>query len=562
MKGKIMKGIIFLILISTVMLFAACSKKEEVKDEAKTPENYEKIKGNLKSYSPTKITADISHLTDREKQLIKKLAEVGHLADQIFWKQSCPDAVAVRDSLSKLTDEVSQTYYKYVKVNYGPYDKLDEYNRFVGTGAEKRPAVGGFYPTDLTKEEFEKYLAAHPDQKESLESQYTIVVRDGDKLKAIPYHEAYPEQLEMAKLLDEAAELADEPTFKNYLKLRANALRTDDYFESDMAWMDIRNSNIDFVIGPIENYEDALFNYKAAHEAVIMIKDIEATKQFEKFLSLIPEFQKNLPVDKKLLPTGGVKSEGSQINLVNVAFFGGDCQKGTKTIAASLPNDPKVREAKGGKNSMYINMMTAKFEKIVVPIAKILLDPSIANMADSKCFLSFVTLHEVSHTLGREYVLGKEDLAIRKALQERYTPLEETKADILSMYNHFYLRDKKIYDNEYIKRAMATYIAGLYRSIRFGSESAHGKANLIQLNFLRSKGAITKLPNGKFTFDEKLFFEKVKELANLVLTVQANGDYEQAGQILSQYAVMSDELKAEINLLKDIPRDLDTEYEY
>lgn len=562
MKGKIMKGIFFLILISTVMLFAACSKKEEVKEEAKTPENYEKIKGHLNSYSPTKITADISHLTDREKQLIKKLAEVGHLADQIFWKQSCHDAVAVRDSLSKLDDEVSKTYLRYVKVNFGPYDKLDEYKRFVGTGAEKRPPVGGFYPEDLTKEEFEKYIAANPDQKELLESQYTLVVRDGDKLKTIPYHEAYPEQLEMAKLLDEAAELADEPTFKNYLKLRANALRTDDYFESDMAWMDIRNSNIDFVIGPIENYEDALFNYKAAHEAVIMIKDIEATKQFEKFLSLIPEFQKNLPVRKELIPTGGVKSEGSQINLVNVAFFGGDCQKGTKTIAASLPNDPKVREAKGGKNSMYINMMTAKFEKIVVPIANILLDPSIANLTDSKCFLSFVTLHEVSHTLGREYVLGQEDLAIRKALQERYTPLEETKADILSMYNHFFLRDKKIYDDEYIKRAMATYIAGLYRSIRFGSESAHGKANLIQLNFLLSKGAITKLPNGKFTFDEKLFFEKVKELANLVLTVQANGDYEQAGQILSQYAVMSDELKAEIDLLKDIPRDLDTEYEY
>lgn len=557
-----MKDIIFLLLISTVLLISSCSPKEEASQESAVPENYENIKAHLESYSHTKISADISHLSDREKELIKKLAEVGHLADKIFWRQSCPDAVAVRDSLAALNDEVSQTYYKYVKVNFGPYDKLDEYNRFVGEGPARRPEVGGFYPVDLTKEEFEKYIADHPEQKDELESQYTIVVRDGDKLKTIPYHEAYPEQLEMAKLLDEAAELADEPTFKNYLKLRAKALRNDDYFESDMAWMDIKNSNIDFVIGPIENYEDALFNYKAAHEAVIMVKDVEATKQFEQFKSLIPEFQKNLPVDKKYIPTGGVKSDGSQINLVNVLYFGGDCQKGTKTIAASLPNDPKVREAKGGKNSMYLNMMTAKFEKIVVPIANVLLDPSIANLVDSRCFLSFVTLHEVSHTLGREYVLGNEKLAIRKALQERYTPLEETKADILSMYNHFFLRDKKLYDDDYIKRAMATYIAGLYRSIRFGGESAHGKANLIQLNFLRSKGAIVKLPNGKFNFDENLFFEKVKELANLILTVQADGSYEKAGEILSQYAVMSDELKAEIDLLKDIPRDLDTEYEY
>ncbi|NLO18430.1 MAG: Zn-dependent hydrolase [Ignavibacteria bacterium] len=557
-----MKDIIFLLLISTVLLISSCSPKEEASQESAVPENYENIKAHLESYSHTKISADISHLSDREKELIKKLTEVGHLADKIFWRQSCPDAVAVRDSLAALNDEVSQTYYKYVKVNFGPYDKLDEYNRFVGEGPARRPEVGGFYPVDLTKEEFEKYIADHPEQKDELESQYTIVVRDGDKLKTIPYHEAYPEQLEMAKLLDEAAELADEPTFKNYLKLRAKALRNDDYFESDMAWMDIKNSNIDFIIGPIENYEDALFNYKAAHEAVIMVKDVEATKQFEQFKSLIPEFQKNLPVDKKYIPTGGVKSDGSQINLVNVLYFGGDCQKGTKTIAASLPNDPKVREAKGGKNSMYLNMMTAKFEKIVVPIANALLDPSIANLVDSRCFLSFVTLHEVSHTLGREYVLGNEKLAIRKALQERYTPLEETKADILSMYNHFFLRDKKLYDDDYIKRAMATYVAGLYRSIRFGGESAHGKANLIQLNFLRSKGAIVKLPNGKFNFDENLFFEKVKELANLILTVQADGSYEKAGEILSQYAVMSDELKAEIDLLKDIPRDLDTEYEY
>jgi hypothetical protein len=314
------------------------------------------------------------------------------------------------------------------------------------------------------------------------------------------------------------------------------------------------------VIGPIENYDDAMFNYKTAYECVVMLKDFEATKDLEMFNKHVLDFEQNLPYDKKYIREKVGK--GTQINFVNVAYFGGDCQKGIKTIAASLPNDPKVREAKGGgKNSMYKNMMEAKFEKIVIPIGKQILESSLVPYLDKKAFITFVTLHEISHTLGRDIVFGTKDLTIRKALKEQYSGIEEAKADILGLYNHKVLADMKIYDNDYLKKVMVTYLAGLYRSIRFGAEEAHGKANLIQLNFLREKGAIVKTKNGKFTIDEKIFFDKVAELAKMLLTVEAEGDYAGAVKIMEKYAIMSDEIKEAINSLKVIPRDLNTSYE-
>jgi len=386
------------------------------------------------------------------------------------------------------------------------------------------------------------------------------LVRDNGELKAIPYHQYYPEIQKLANLLDEAAELAENPTLKNYLQLRAKAFRTDDYYESDMAWMDIENSNIDVVIGPIENYEDELYNYKAAYEAVVMVKDVEATKELEMFKSHIADFQNRLPYDKKYIQP--VKTEKEILQIVNVVYFGGDCQKGTKTIAAALPNDPRVTETKGGKKSMYKNMMEAKFKTIVVPIANIIIAPELRQYVDSKAFTSFVTLHEVSHTLGRGFVYGKNNLTVRQALKERYSAIEETKADILSMYNHKTLLELGKLDEEYIKKAIVTYIAGLYRSLRFGTNSAHGQANLIQLNFLRQNGAIIRNADGTFTYDKDKFFKVVSDLANLILTTQAEGDYNKAGEIIEKYGKVNDEIRQTVEKLKNIPRDINTTYKF
>ncbi len=511
----------------------------------------------LKAFAKVEITTDLSGLTDNEKKVVQLLSEAGKIADEIYWKQNAADGIAIRDSLAKLKTPEAEEMLRLVKIWYGPYDAMYDEARFVGNGTKTRPKMGNLYPQDITKEEFEKYILANPDQKAYLESQYSVINREGNKLIPVPYYQAYPEMLKIADLIDEAAKFADNPSFKNYLTLRAKAIRTDEYYESDVAWMDIKNSNIDVVIGPIENYTDALFNYKTAFECVVMIRDKEATKELELFENNIDNFEHNLPYDKKYIrETAG---KGNILQVMNVYFFGGDCNSGTKTIAASLPNDPKVTETKGSKKSMYKNIMEAKFDKIVKLIGEKLLAPELVPFIDKKCFTSFVTLHEVSHTLGRGYVFGNESLQVRKALQERYSAIEELKADILGMYNHKYLLDNKLISTDVFKKTIVTYIVGLYRSIRFGAEEAHGKANIIQLNYLFEAGAIKFDKNGKLTYDDNLFMVKVAELAGKVLTLQAEGDYKAAGDMIAKYAKMTDETKKLLGSLTDVPRDIDNQ---
>ncbi|MGB9701998.1 MAG: dipeptidyl-peptidase 3 family protein [Candidatus Kapaibacteriota bacterium] len=553
------KLLLFSTILISYLILTSCSKEtKEVNSEQKNP-TFELVKERIKAYAPVEIKADLSNFNEKDKQLIEKLVEAGKIADEIFWHQSAFDAIAVRDSLRKLKTPEDSLISEYVRINYGPYDVIFGNERFLPGEPKVRFAGAGFYPQDMTKEEFEKAMKENPKLKEVFQSQYSVITRNNGKLEAVPYNKYYKEVELLAKKLEEASELTDDPALKKYLQLRAKAVSTDDYFESDMAWMDVKG-NIDIVIGPIETYQDALFGYKASYEAVVMVKDQEATKEFEMFKSLVGYFEKNLPEDPKYIRNKF--SDETQLNIVNVVYFGGDCQKGTKTIAASLPNDPKVRDAKGGKNSMYKNMMEAKFDKTLIPIAQIILEPNLMQFVDKKAFTSFVTLHEFSHTLGRGYVYGNDKLEVRTALKERFSPIEECKADILSMYNHLHLLNLKKYTAEYIKKAQVTYLAGLYRSIRFGTESAHAKANLIQLNYLKEKGAILIGKSGKYSIDENKFWDAVKSLANEILTIEATGDYNKAGEFLAKYAVASDEIKRGIELLKSVPRDIDSKYMY
>ncbi len=554
-----MKSLILTIFIIGAMFFSSCNQKEKTMTNTNNSATHELVKERIKSYAPVQITADLSKFSDKEKKLIEKLAEAGKIADQIFWHQSAIDAVSVRDSLSKLNKPEDEEIREYVRINYGPYDVIFGNERFLPGEPKVRFSGAGFYPQDLTKNEFEQYIKTHPDIKDAFQSQYTVIVRKDGNLVAIPYHQYYKEVVALSQKLLEASVLADEPSLKKYLELRAKSVMTDDYFDSDMAWMDVKG-NIDIVIGPIETYQDALFGYKASYEAVVMVKDIEATKEFEMFKSLVSYFEKHLPADPKFIREKF--SSETQLNIVNVVYFGGDCQKGTKTIAASLPNDPKVRDAKGGKNNMYKNMMEAKFDKILLPIANIVLAKDLLPFVDKKAFTSFVTLHEFSHTLGRGFVFGNDNLEVRTALKERFSAIEECKADILSMYNHKNLLDLKKYTPDYIKKAQVTYLAGLYRSIRFGTEAAHAKANLIELNFLRESRAIVQNQDGKYLIDEDKFWDGVKSLANALLTIEATGDYNKAGELLAKYAVVTPEIEKVIQSLKNVPRDIDSKYMY
>ncbi len=553
-----MKKIVLLIIAGALAIsFISCNKKEGNVMNTE-PKEVQELKEKLAAFAEYEIVTDLSNLTENEKKVVQKLVEVAKLADIIFWKQSNPDGIAVRDSIAKLTTPYAKDLLRYININYGPYDVIFSKTRFVGNGPSKKPDVANFYPQDLTKEEFEKYIKDHPEQKAELESQYTVVKREGDKLVAVPFYKEYPEIEQIAKLLDEAAGFADDPKLKKYLQVRAQAFRTDDYFQSDMTWMDMKDTKIETVIGPIENYLDALFNYKTAWECGVFVKDEEATKELQILKSRIDELEQNLPYDKKYIR----KSAGGMSNIldiVNVVYFAGDFQEAVKTIATSLPNDPKVHELKGAKKLMFKNMMEAKFEKIVLPIAQELMNSEDLKFVDKKAFTSFVTLHEVSHTLGRGFVLGNEKLSVRKAMKELYSTIEECKADILSMYNHKYLIEQGIYKADYLKKATSTYLAGLFRSMRFGKEEAHGGANYIQFNFLRSTGAI-EIKDGKFKINDAIFMDKVAELAGIVLKIEADGDYEAAKQLIAKYGHENKEIESSIAKLSKIPRDLDTKY--
>jgi hypothetical protein len=549
-----MKKLLILLAFGLILIFYLEAKDKKMEKSV----DMSFVRQRLREFAPITIKPNLSNLTEREQKVVRLLIEAGKLADEIFWKQTSPDAIAVRDSLGKLASKEAKEILALVNIFYGPYDLVEGGKRFVGSGSDYKPLGANFYPLDLTKKEFEKYVEAHPSLKEELESQYTIVVRDGNKLKAIPYHIAYPETQKIADLLEEAAKYCDNESLKKYLQLRAKAIRTDDYFESDLAWMDIKDSKIDVVIGPIENYTDGLFNYKTAYEAIVMIKDEEGTKELDMFENNLDYFEHRLPYDKKYIrETAG---KGNVLQIMNVVFFGGDCQAGTKTIANSLPNDPRVHELKGGKKSMFKNIMEAKFDKILLPIAQKILDPKLIELVDKKAFTSFVTLHEVSHTLGRGFVYGNDSLPVRKALKERYSAIEECKADVLGIYNFTHLLDKKLIDSAELEKAKVTYIVGLFRSIRFGAEEAHSKANLIQLNFLEENGVI-KYEKDKIKIDTKKFFDAIKELAREVLTIEAEGNYARAGEILEKYGKMKPQTLRLISLLSEIPRDLNIIWE-
>ncbi len=540
------------------MGFSSCKQQDTEKSAAHMEESLPSVAERLTAWAPIDIAADLSALTPRERDMVARLVEAAALVDEVFWQQAAPDAIALRDSLAAVTSDEGRELYRYLMINYGPYDRIYDGLRFVGSGPGKKPAGANFYPPDMTREEFEAYLAAHPDKRNALEGQYSVVRRAGADLEVVPYHRTYPQVEAIARKLDEAAALCDNASLRRYLTLRAKALRTDDYYESDMAWMDIRDNNVDIVIGPIENYEDALFNYRTAYECAVVVKDPEGTRELQMFTSHIDAFEQALPQNPKY--TRATAGSGNILEVVNIVTFAGDFQAGVKTIAASLPNDPRVTQAKGGKKQMYRNMMEAKFEKIVRPIAERVLDPTLLPHVDRHAFTSFVTLHEVSHTLGRGYVFGNDSLSVRRALKERYSAIEECKADVLGLYNNLVLLREKAITKDDLRRSIVTYVAGLIRSLRFGAEEAHGKANLVQLNYLRKAGAITLTTDGRYGIDEAVFMDKLGALGREVLELQAEGSYALAGTLLDAYGRMTPEITGMVDRVKDVPRDIDTRY--
>ena len=519
--------------LMTVMLSCKETPKEE--DYAALANQYAKVT----------LTTDISHLSDSEVKMLELLFDAGQIMDDIYWKENLGGDK--HEFLNKIEDPNAR---KYAEINYGPWDQLDNRRVFI-PGYGPKPEGAGFYPTDMTKEEFEAWDNADKT------SQYTIVRRDANgKLMSIWYHDAYAPQIQMAsKLLMKASTLAADEEFANYLKLRAEALLTDDYFASDMAWMDVRNNNVDFVVGPIENYTDGLFGYKAAHESFILIKDQEWTKKLSRYVALLPELQTKLPVADEYKQ----EKPGSDADLAayDVIFYGGDCNMASKTIAINLPNDENVQLQKGTRKLQLKNAMQAKFDKIVVPISEVLVAPEARQNIKFDAFFANVMFHEVAHGLGIKNTLDGQG-TVRHALKEQYSAIEEAKADILGLFLVTKLNEMGEYTNTTLEENYTTFMAGIFRSVRFGAASAHGKANMIEFNYLAKEGAFTRDANGLYNIDFPKMKLAVEKLGGAILVAQGNGDYEFVKNWIATDGVIKPELQKDLDKINacGIPKDI------
>jgi len=497
----------------------------------------------LNEFAVFKLTTDVSRLTGNEKKMIPILVNVAEIMDDIFWQE----AFGNKDSL--LGNLTNESVRKLALINYGPWERLNN-NRPYMEGYGAKPKGANFYPEDMTPEEFN---SLNDNAKTGL---YSLIRRDKEgNLIVVPYHEAFKEQITRASvLLNKAAALADDPGLKKYLELRAAALLTDDYLLSDLAWMDMKENTIDFVAGPIETYEDQLWGYKAAHEAYILVKDKEWSSRLSRYALLLPELQKGLPVgDVYKSETPG---ESSDLYAYDVIYYAGDCNAGSKTIAINLPNDERVQAKKGTRRLQLKNAMQAKFDKILIPIANELIVPYQVKFVTFDAFFSNTMFHEIAHGLGpMNTINGKRP--VREALKDNYTTIEEGKADILGLYLETKLSEMGEIDTD-LQKEYTTFMAGIFRSVRFGASSAHGKANLIRFNYFKEHGAFSVDENGKYRVHFDKMAEAMNSLSTLILEIQGDGDYNKASGIISKYSVMDGKLKAAIERIaaKDIPVDI------
>ena len=530
------------VVIFIIMLMMSCNNAPKKQNNMQVSQE---IKQKAEEYASFKLTTDLSVLTGKEKQMLPLLFNAAKIMDDIFWTE------AFGDKSKLFTDNMDSYTRKFININYGPWERLNNNKPFL-PGYGPKPAGANFYPQDMTKQEFEAWDNA------SKTSLYTLIRRGEDgKLKSIPYHVAYKEQIQKAAdLLQQAAAFAEDAGLKNYLKKRAEALLTDKYYDSDVAWMDMKNNTIDFIIGPIENYEDQLFGYKAAHESFILIKDKQWSQKLAHFSALLPGLQKDLPCEQKYKDeTPGMDSD---LNVYDAIYYAGDCNAGSKTIAINLPNDEEVRETKGSRKLQLKNSMQAKFDKILVPIADLLIAKDQRQHVKFDAFFENTMFHEVAHGLGLGNTVNK-NITVREALKDTYSSIEEGKADILGLWCVYKLNemgelgDKDMMDN------FVTFMAGIFRSVRFGAASAHGKANMMRFYYFQEAGAFERDEN---TGTYRVNFEKMKDamlsLSALILKIQGDGDYDAAVKLIKEKGYIREPLQKDLDRIgaAGIPRDI------
>ncbi len=496
-------------------------------------------------YTTVRLTSDLGALTDAQRRMIPLLIEAADEMDSIFWVEAYGD----RDSLLNAIEDPGLR--RYVEINYGPWDRLDGNAPFI-SGVGPKPEGANFYPSDMSREEFES--AAEGDG--ALGSLYTVVRRDASgALTAIPYHEFFADGVRRAaEKVRQAAALAEDEGLRRYLELRAEALLTDEYQASDMAWMDMKDNTIDVVIGPIETYEDQLFGYKAAHEAFVLIKDREWSGRLARYAELLPMLQQGLPVPEAYKRES--PGTDSDLGAYDAIYYAGDANAGAKTIAINLPNDEEVQLRKGARRLQLKNAMRAKFDEILTPIADLLIAEDHREHVTFDAFFGNTMFHEVAHGLGIKNVVSGNG-TVRSALRDHHSAVEEGKADVLGLYMVTKLQEAGEIDGDLMDHYV-TFLAGIFRSVRFGAASAHGRANMVRFNFFKDHGAFERTEEGVYRVRFEAMQGAMNTLSERILTLQGNGDYEAVDAFVKRYGDMDPQLARDLARINDegIPVDV------
>ncbi|MBC3764835.1 dipeptidyl-peptidase 3 family protein [Neptunicella marina] len=545
-----------LAIATAIITLMGCSQpqKDSVQStdsSESTAQTYQLVSGEasrLDIYRNVKLTADLSHYSTNQKAMLAHLIDAAAIMDDLFWQQAF--SMDKNTFLEKVADEKVKHF---ADINYGPWDRLAGDKPFL-QGFDEKPLGAAFYPEDMTKAEFE---AADIADKTGL---YSVIKRNSSgQLISVPYSHLYQEQLQQAaELLRQASKLADNKDFANYLDMRADALVSDDYQASDFAWMDMKTNPIELVIGPIETYEDQLYGYRAAYEAYVLLKDMSWSEKLAKYAAYLPELQKGLPVDDAYkAETPGTDAD---LNAYDVIYYGGHSNTGSKTIAINLPNDEAVQLEKGTRRLQLKNAMRAKFDHILVPIAEQLIVPEQRKHITFDAFFANTMFHEVAHGLGIKNTLDGSS-TVRQALKEHASALEEGKADILGLYMVSSLLKKGVITEGTLEDYYVTFMTGIFRSVRFGASSAHGKANMIRFNFFAEHGAFSRNEQGLYSVNMDKMAEAVDALSNLILTLQGDGDYDGVAALVADKGVIKPQLQQDLSKLANANIPVDVVFE-
>jgi hypothetical protein len=534
-----------------LLYFSTASQGQEAISQ-RAPLEY--VKAQLAKFAPVELTCDLTNLAAGDRMVLAKLVQAGQIIDELFLLQVDPQNPSLRKALQESSSPQDQVRLDLFTVMFGPWNRVEENKPFLNDRA--KPMGAGFYPVDMSKEEFEAAVKSDPGKAKAFESNFTIIRRENGKLTAIPYHLQYHNMVtEVSKLLQEAALLTNDSALKKFLELRAKAFLDDDYYDSDMAWMDL-TGDLEVVIGPYEVYEDALFNLKASYEAFICVVDHVESEKLAKVAQHLNEMEANLPIPDRYKNLN--RGSSSPIKVVQEVYAAGDTKAGVQTTAFNLPNDERVREAKGSKKVMLKNIAQAKFDKCWIPIVNLTLAEKPLRHVSFDAYFNHTLMHEMSHGLGPGNITLENGTksTVNKELKELYSTIEECKADVLGIYNMKFLMDKGVFPKEMEYSMYASYLGGMLRSIRFGIDEAHGGGVAIQFNYYFNKGAFSTTAEGKLTLNEEKIFSAVESLATELLMIQANGDYLGARKLMDDYCLMSPVMKKQVELLKDVPVDI------